>query len=53
VEELVDELQNFLGKKSYLVVLDDMWSREALEEILPALPRGNINRGEQDHYHSK
>jgi len=45
VGELVDELRNFLGKKSYLVVLDDVWSTEALKEILPALPRGNINRG--------
>ncbi|XP_074291997.1 putative disease resistance protein At1g50180 [Silene latifolia] len=46
VEELVDKLRCILQKKSYLVVLDDVWSREALEEILPALPRGgSVNKG--------
>ncbi|KAK9665035.1 hypothetical protein RND81_14G086000 [Saponaria officinalis] len=40
VEELVDKIRYILEKKSYLVVLDDVWRKEALEEILPALPRG-------------
>uniref|UniRef100_A0A803L241 Uncharacterized protein n=1 Tax=Chenopodium quinoa TaxID=63459 RepID=A0A803L241_CHEQI len=38
VDELVDKLRSILEKKSYLVVLDDVWRKEALEEILPALP---------------
>ncbi|XP_074293759.1 putative disease resistance RPP13-like protein 3 [Silene latifolia] len=46
VEELVDKLRYILEHKSYLVVLDDVWSAEALEEILPALPRGgSVNKG--------
>lgn len=45
VEELVDFLRNMLKKRSYLVVLDDVWRREALEEIIQALPRESINKG--------
>ncbi|KAL2921553.1 Disease resistance protein RPP8 [Bienertia sinuspersici] len=45
VEELVDKLRSILEKKSYLVVLDDVWRKEALAEILPALPRVNNNNG--------
>lgn len=45
VEELVDKVRNVLKKKSYLVVLDDVWRTEAMEEILPALPRENIDGG--------
>lgn len=45
VEELVDKLRNLLKRKSYLVVLDDVWRREALEEIIQALPRENVNKG--------
>nr|BAM64835.1 hypothetical protein [Beta vulgaris] len=44
VEELVDKLRNILEQKSYLVVLDDVWRREALEEILPAFPREDKNK---------
>lgn len=44
VEELVDKLRGILEKKSYLVVLDDVWRREAIREILPALPKGNIKK---------
>uniref|UniRef100_A0A803MQM1 NB-ARC domain-containing protein n=1 Tax=Chenopodium quinoa TaxID=63459 RepID=A0A803MQM1_CHEQI len=43
VDELVDKLRSILEKKSYLVVLDDVWRKEALEEILPAFPR-NLQR---------
>ncbi|KAL9237519.1 hypothetical protein vseg_012055 [Gypsophila vaccaria] len=46
VEELVDKIRCILEKKSYLVVLDDVWRKDALEEILPALPRGGrANKG--------
>ncbi|KAJ8450383.1 hypothetical protein Cgig2_004840 [Carnegiea gigantea] len=45
VDELVEKLHHFLENKSYLVVLDDVWKIEALQEILPALPRGTSNRG--------
>ncbi|KAH9624497.1 hypothetical protein KSS87_019799 [Heliosperma pusillum] len=45
VQELVDVIRNTLKKKSYLVVLDDVWKREALEEILPALPLGHVHGG--------
>ncbi|KAL9237517.1 hypothetical protein vseg_012054 [Gypsophila vaccaria] len=46
VEELVDKIRCILEKKSYLVVLDDVWRKEALEEILPALPQGGrANKG--------
>ncbi|KAL9237515.1 hypothetical protein vseg_012053 [Gypsophila vaccaria] len=46
VDELVDRIRCILEKKSYLVVLDDVWSREALEDILPALPRGgSVSKG--------
>ena len=45
VDELVEKLHHFLENKSYLVVLDDVWKIEALQEILPALPRGTRNRG--------
>lgn len=34
VEELVDKLRSILEKRSYLVVLDDVWRKEALEQIL-------------------
>nr|BAM64838.1 hypothetical protein [Beta vulgaris] len=44
-EELVDKVRSILEKKSYLVVLDDVWRKEALKEILPALPRVNNNKG--------
>ncbi|CAO2839033.1 unnamed protein product [Amaranthus hypochondriacus] len=44
-QELVDKLRNILQEKLYLVILDDVWRREALEEILPALPWGIVNRG--------
>ncbi|KAK9665036.1 hypothetical protein RND81_14G086100 [Saponaria officinalis] len=40
VEELVDKIRCILEKNSYLVVLDDVWRKEALELILPALPQG-------------
>ncbi|CAO2828671.1 unnamed protein product [Amaranthus hypochondriacus] len=44
-QELVDQLRNILQEKLYLIILDDVWRREALEEILPALPRGIVNKG--------
>ncbi|GAB4854514.1 hypothetical protein Ancab_023094 [Ancistrocladus abbreviatus] len=40
VEELVEKLRNFLEQKLYLIVLDDVWKKEALEDILPAFPFG-------------
>lgn len=45
VEGLVDKLRSTLKDKSYLIVLDDVWKKEALEEILTALPWGSSNRG--------
>ncbi|KMT06540.1 hypothetical protein BVRB_7g157130 isoform B [Beta vulgaris subsp. vulgaris] len=45
VEELVDKLRSILEKRSYLVVLDDVWRKEALEQILPALPWMNNDKG--------
>ena len=45
VQELVDKLRNILKEKLYLIVLDDVWQREALKEILPAFPYGMSNRG--------
>ncbi|XP_074302754.1 putative disease resistance protein At1g59780 [Silene latifolia] len=43
VEGLVDELRNFLKDRSYLIVLDDVWHREVLDEILPAIPYSGSN----------
>ena len=45
MDELVGKLRNTLSEKPYLVVLDDVWRREALEQILPALPQGDVNKG--------
>ncbi|KAH9611548.1 hypothetical protein KSS87_005163, partial [Heliosperma pusillum] len=45
VPELIGKIRSILKKKSYLVVLDDVWNREVLEEILPALPQGNVRGG--------
>ncbi|KNA24581.1 hypothetical protein SOVF_014470 isoform B [Spinacia oleracea] len=45
MDELVDKLRSILEKKSYFVVLDDVWRKEALEEILPALPHISDNKG--------
>uniref|UniRef100_A0A803MQM0 Disease resistance protein n=1 Tax=Chenopodium quinoa TaxID=63459 RepID=A0A803MQM0_CHEQI len=45
VEELMDKLYNILKENLYLVVLDDVWRKEALEQLLPALPWGSINSG--------
>ncbi|XP_056694532.1 disease resistance protein RPP8 [Spinacia oleracea] len=45
VEELMDKLYNILKEKLYLVILDDVWRKEALEQILPALPWGPTNHG--------
>lgn len=44
-EELVDKLRDILEKKSYLVVLDDVWRKEALEDIFPALLLADNKRG--------
>lgn len=45
LKELMDRVRNTLKDKSFLVVLDDLWTREALEEILPALPWENTKWG--------
>lgn len=45
VDDVTDELHNILKEKPYLVVLDDVWRREALEQILPALQQGSSNTG--------
>ncbi|GAB4837541.1 hypothetical protein Ancab_039619 [Ancistrocladus abbreviatus] len=36
--EFVDAIHGFLSGNSYLLVLDDMWGREAWDYIYPALP---------------
>ncbi|CAO2828672.1 unnamed protein product [Amaranthus hypochondriacus] len=43
VGELMDKLYSILKEKLYLVILDDVWRQEALEQILPALPWGSMN----------
>ncbi|XP_074274400.1 putative disease resistance RPP13-like protein 3 [Silene latifolia] len=43
--ELIDMIRNTLKKKSYLVVIDDVWKREALDDILSALPLGYVHGG--------
>ncbi|KAL8140066.1 hypothetical protein V2J09_006087 [Rumex salicifolius] len=35
-----EKIQQYLRERKYLIVLDDVWTNEALEEILPALPLG-------------
>ncbi|GAB4858650.1 hypothetical protein Ancab_010123 [Ancistrocladus abbreviatus] len=40
MEELVEKLQDHLQQNLYLIVLDDVWGKEALEEMLPAVPNG-------------
>ncbi|GAB4836255.1 hypothetical protein Ancab_001170 [Ancistrocladus abbreviatus] len=40
IEKLIEELHCFLQDKAYLIVLDDIWQKEALAKILPALPLG-------------
>ncbi|XP_057536115.1 probable disease resistance protein At1g58602 isoform X2 [Amaranthus tricolor] len=45
LDELVEKLRIILEKKSYFVVLDDVWRKEALEEVLPAFPLLNNNKG--------
>ncbi|KAF8389433.1 hypothetical protein HHK36_026128 [Tetracentron sinense] len=39
-EELVEKLYAILEKKRYLVVLDDIWSKEAWDMLKPAFPIG-------------
>lgn len=45
VEELVDKVRNVLKKKLYLVVLDDVWRIEVMEEIFFVFLRENIDGG--------
>ncbi|KAL6013025.1 hypothetical protein ACLOJK_003515 [Asimina triloba] len=40
VEALQEKLSGFLRKRKYLVVLDDMWKREAWDELRAAFPDG-------------
>ncbi|KAL6012984.1 hypothetical protein ACLOJK_003474 [Asimina triloba] len=40
IEALQEKLSGFLRKRKYLVVLDDMWKREAWDELRAAFPDG-------------
>ncbi|KAK6946307.1 Rx, N-terminal [Dillenia turbinata] len=40
-DELVIKVRNFLKEKMFLVVLDDIWVKEAWDELSPVFPRGN------------
>ncbi|KAL6013013.1 hypothetical protein ACLOJK_003503, partial [Asimina triloba] len=40
IEALQEKLSGFLRKTKYLVVLDDMWKREAWDELRAAFPDG-------------
>ncbi|KAK6916653.1 NB-ARC [Dillenia turbinata] len=40
-DELVIKVYNFLKEKRYLVVLDDIWEREAWDDLRPAFPSAN------------
>ncbi|KAL9275571.1 Disease resistance protein RPP8-like protein [Drosera capensis] len=40
IEELVEKLGKFLQNNLFLIVLDDVWKKEALEDMLPAFPTG-------------
>ncbi|KAL6012998.1 hypothetical protein ACLOJK_003488 [Asimina triloba] len=40
IEALQEKLSGFLRKRKYLVVLDDMWKREAWDQLRPAFPDG-------------
>ncbi|GMH28173.1 hypothetical protein Nepgr_030016 [Nepenthes gracilis] len=41
IEGLVDKLRDYLKHKLYLIVLDDVWKKDALEDMLPAFPFEN------------
>ncbi|GAB2228512.1 hypothetical protein Droror1_Dr00022633 [Drosera rotundifolia] len=38
IEELMEKLGQFLENNLFLIVLDDVWKKEALEDMLPAFP---------------
>ncbi|GMH18299.1 hypothetical protein Nepgr_020140 [Nepenthes gracilis] len=41
IEELVEEVRTYLEQKFSLIVLDDVWEKEALKYLLPAFPFRN------------
>ncbi|XP_031256891.1 disease resistance protein RPM1-like [Pistacia vera] len=43
-EDLRAELTNILERKSYVVVLDDVWREDDYEEIVKALPESRLHR---------
>ncbi|KAK6946368.1 Rx, N-terminal [Dillenia turbinata] len=42
IGELVQKVHDFLKKKRYLLVLDDVWENEAWDKLRPAFPSENV-----------
>ncbi|CAN6343448.1 unnamed protein product [Urochloa humidicola] len=43
VRQLINKLRAFLKDKRYLIIVDDIWSTKAWEDVASALPENNLN----------
>ncbi|CAN6343452.1 unnamed protein product, partial [Urochloa humidicola] len=43
VRQLINKLRAYLQDKRYFIIVDDIWSTKAWEDVASALPENNLN----------